>query len=114
MTHHVITECEFKRRVKPESEFRPFADSRLQQFYRKHGQKHFTWTEIRDAVYKGEIFCAVKCDLELLTVYYDYFAEFLPLFCTADVGFEYWGEHMQQYAERNGMSTKPRRLLLRE
>ena len=39
LTLHVITMCEFKRRVESESELRAFVDSRLPPFYRKHGQK---------------------------------------------------------------------------
>ncbi|KAK3087962.1 hypothetical protein FSP39_012874 [Pinctada imbricata] len=43
---------------------------------------------------------------------YDYFEEMAPLFCTTDIPFEVIGPHMQDYAERHGLSKKPRRLLV--
>lgn len=43
---------------------------------------------------------------------YDYFEEMAPLFCTSDIPFEAIGPHMQQHVRENGLSEKPRRLLV--
>lgn len=41
-----------------------------------------------------------------------YFEEMCPLFCTSEVEFDSIGEHMQNYAKANQLSTKSRVLLL--
>ena len=43
---------------------------------------------------------------------YEYFKEMSPLFCNTDVKFEDIGEHMQEYIQKEGLSTHPRRLLV--
>lgn len=35
-----------------------------------------------------------------------------PLFCTSDIPFEAIGPYMQQHVRENGLSEKPRRLLV--
>ena len=42
----------------------------------------------------------------------EYFSEMAPLFCNVNVPFEKIGKHMQEHVQENGLSKKPRRLLI--
>ena len=64
----------------------------------------------------------VECDIEIPEQWghdfkmtlppKEYFSEMCPLFCNTDVGFDDIGDHMQAHVRAQGLSDKPRRLLV--
>ena len=86
-----------------------------------------TQYQILNNVYLDRLFGMVECDitvpddwgLDELGVGFnddlppeDYFSDMPPIFCTTDVPFEHFGEHMKAFVQENNLSQKPRRLLV--
>ena len=42
----------------------------------------------------------------------DYFADMSPIFCTSEIEYDDFGEHMQKFVSERELSRKPRRLLV--
>ena len=64
------------------------------------------------SVIDGSIFGLIECDLEVPERLKDFFAEMPPIFKNTNISREDIGEHMQRYAEREGMMKTPRRSLI--
>lgn len=99
-----------------------FVDSRRPKFFRKHKGAVKPDTVIK-AVKTNELFGMVEVDIRVPEEFPDdgvereltpkeYFAEMSPIFCNVNIPFESVGEHMKQYAEKMGLSQKPRRQLV--
>ena len=124
---HVVEmwECEFNRLCRRNPSLYRKLDIQRPDFFRKHGfKKKVTEKQILDGVLPGNLFGFVQCDLSVpdrwgkgfenfsdLTPY-EYFKEMSPIFCTSEVPFESYGEHMQRYVEEMGMGKTPRVLLV--
>ena len=116
-----IWECEFIAEKEKSETLRNFITNRKPEFYRKY-RKSVTHNEILHAVKSDLLFGALEVDLEVPKSWMGdfkpdispekYFEELCPIFCTTDIPFESIGEHMQNFAKENNISTKPRRLLV--
>ncbi len=123
--YHVeeMWECEFREYCKQNREIYPFIDSTRPAFFQKHRSK-ITEKRILEGVTNGDLFGAVEVDIEVPerwpTVGFrhpsmtpmQYFEEMCPLFCTSDIPFEAFGDHMQSHVKRHDLSKTPRRLLV--
>ena len=93
------------------------------QFYSKHPKEVEEGT-ILEAVFSGEFFGAVECDIQVPQEWvhnqpyetklspFEYFSEMCPIFCNTSIDFQDIGEHMQNFAKENHLSTKERKLLV--
>jgi hypothetical protein len=79
--------------------------------------------EILEAVVNDRLFGVIECDIlvpeewhvikpNTVLTPYEYFKEYCPIFCNVNVNFEDIGEHMQAFVLENGLSQKPRRVLV--
>ena len=118
-----LWECEFKELCRLHPYLYRFIDEQRPDFHRKH-KGCVTEEQILGGVRSGELFGFVECDLRVperwgkgfenfskLTPY-QYFEEMSPIFCTSEVPYEAFGQHMQEYVEKMGMGKKPRVLLV--
>ena len=116
-------ECEFRGFCKSHPELYRMIDVQRPDFHRKH-KGTVTEEQILEGVRSGQLFGFVQCDLGVperwgkgfenfskLTPH-EYFQEMSPIFCTSEVPFEAFGEHMQRYVEEMGMGKNPRVLLV--
>ena len=69
-------------------------------------------THILYAVQNDELFGMIEVDIYVPEDLWDKFSEMSPLFCTVDVPVSEIGELKQNFVKTNGLSTKPRRLLV--
>lgn len=119
-----VWECEFRKQVNANAEMRDFINSRYPLFYQKN-KGQVTESQILDGVIKEELFGFIEVDIQVSDNWdevkfkpetdlkpFQYFEEMCPLFCTTEVDFDCIGEHMQRHAEKYGLSTKPRTLLV--
>ena len=110
--------------IKSTPDLQQFVNERRPDFYKKY-KKTLTEKEIIDGVLQDKLFGMVEVDITVPKEWntqgfkapynlspYDYFSEMCPLFCSVDINFEDIGEHMQEFAKKAGLSTKPRRLLV--
>ena len=116
-------ECDFKKLKRQNKDLREFINNRRLPFYRKYSST-VTKDEILDEVKSGLLFGMVEVDIRVPTAWpdflkdkmslspYDYFKEMSPLFCNTNIQFEDIGKFMQDFVVQNGLSSKPRRLLV--
>ena len=110
--------------LKDNLEMRTFVKSKLPPMYKKF-QNEMTKEEILDSILDGTMFGLVQVDIQVPDSWddvnfkpdtnlspYEYFSEMSPLFCNTDVSIDSIGEYMQNYIDKNNLSTKPRRLLV--
>ena len=119
----VKRECDFREEIKNNPVLRKFVRDQDPPFFRKHRGSVNTDTILK-AVRDGTLFGCVLADIAVPKTWspefqgktdmspYDYFSEMSPIFCTSDIPYDVIGKHMQEYAEENGMSKKPRTLLV--
>ena len=127
MMFHVVEmwECEFKCLCWRNPSLYGKLDIQRPDFFLKHGyKKKVTEKQILDGVLSGNLFGIVQCELRVLDRWvkgfenssdlspYEYLKEMFPLFCTSEVPFETFGEHMHRYVEEMGMGKTTRVLLV--
>lgn len=113
-----------KKQVKENGNMSAFIVNRYPTFYKSH-QSYVKESQILDAIISETLFGFIEVDIEVPERWdqvknkpvtdmspAQYFEEMCPLFCTTEVPFESIGSHMQQHAEKHGLSTKPRKLLV--
>ncbi|KAJ8311210.1 hypothetical protein KUTeg_011238 [Tegillarca granosa] len=91
-------------------------------FFQQFNRKRVTEKEILKGVQEEKLFGMVEVDIQVPEKWssdfkhrlspYEYFQEMSPLFCTTDVPFEAFGEHMQRHVENHNLSKASRRLLV--
>ncbi|KAJ8321637.1 hypothetical protein KUTeg_000108 [Tegillarca granosa] len=91
-------------------------------FFQQFNRKRVTEKDILKGVQEEKLFGMVEVDIEVPEKWssdfkhrlspYEYFQEMSPLFCTTDVPFEAFGEHMQRHVENHNLSKASRRLLV--
>ncbi|KAK3098713.1 hypothetical protein FSP39_022331 [Pinctada imbricata] len=116
-----IWECEYQTLKANTPTLMNLIDEKSPKFYQRY-KKSVSENQILNAVKEGTLFGMLEVDIQVPEQWpahfassrspYDYFEEMAPLFCTTDIPFEVIGPHMQDYAERHGLSKKPRRLLV--
>lgn len=116
-----IWECEFRNLKTSSKSLQNLINKKSPPFFR-HYKRKVSESEILEAVYDGRLFGMIEVDICVPDEWpshfqsqlqpYDYFEEMAPLFCTSDIPFEAIGPHMQQHVRENGLSEKPRRLLV--
>ena len=65
-----------------------------------------------DKIKRGELFGVVDCSLEDPEEMYPYFEDFPPIFKNCEVGRNDIGDHMKEFAERNKLLPRPRKMLI--
>ncbi|XP_038067357.1 uncharacterized protein LOC119737233 [Patiria miniata] len=76
------------------------------------GKANMTQREILEAVMDGSMFGLIECDIQVPEASRDHFAEMPPIFKNIDITRNDIGDHMQSYAEREGIMNTPRRSLI--
>ena len=119
-----MKECVFKKNIFKHTEV--IQRKYVPQFYASWRGK-MTRYDILNNVYLDRLFGMVECDItvpddwssdELGLGFSDdllpeeYFSDMPPIFCTTDVPFEHFGEHMKAFTQENSLSQEPRRLLV--
>ena len=120
-----MKECYFKKNLRKRTEL--FQTRYLPPFYTSWKGKMSLY-QILDNVLRDKLFGLVECDISIpddwsdedeLNIYFqndlppkDFFADMPPLFCTTDVPFEHFGEHMKSFVQDNNLSQDSRRLLV--
>jgi len=64
------------------------------------------------AIQNDKLFGLILCDIETPDHLKHYFFEFCPILKNVEVGRDDIGEHMQKFAEANGLLTKPQKMLI--
>ena len=124
-----IWECQFQKEKKENPEFKAFCQKRWPTCFK-------TWpntSKIIEAIQKGKFFGAVEVDIAVPEQWNQrirnrsdfqqkfapftpktYFSEMCPIFLNTEVPItqDVIGEHMMEYVRQNGISEKPRKLLL--
>ena len=77
-----------------------------------HQHKTLNQRGILDAIVNGELFGLVECDIEVPAQLHETFAEMPPIFKNVEISREDIGDHMREYAEREGLMKSPRRSLI--
>ena len=116
-----MKECRWKYLLKHDKEIQAFVLSRKPPFYASCPSK-CTEQAILDAVYNGQFFGFLLCDIEVVSEWNDkfssiyppeiYFNEFNPLFATCKIPSSVWGSHVYNFAKSAGLSLQPRTLLI--
>ena len=65
-----------------------------------------------EKIKRGELFGVVDCRLEVPEEMYPYFEDFPPIFKNCEVGRDDIGDHMKEFAERNKLLSRPRKMLI--
>ena len=118
-------ECHFSTFCQSHPTLQQFIEQRQPSFTKSH-KGSVTEKQILDAVVEGTLFGMVEVDIGVEDFWgrytvgnhqnnytpYDYFSEMSPLFQNIHVPFEAIGTHMQDHVRENGLSEKPRRLLV--
>ena len=65
-----------------------------------------------EKIKRGELFGVVDCSLEVPEEMYPYFEDFPPIFKNCEVGRDDIGDHMKEFAERNKLLPRPRKMLI--
>ena len=108
--HNLIEmwECEWDHLLSSDVNAAEFVKSRQLP----HQNKTLNQRDILEAVVNEEIFGLVECDLEVPVHLREKFAEMPPIFKNVDITREDIGDHMREYAEREGLMKTPRRSLI--
>jgi len=107
-----IWECQYKKLLKSTIMQNIISDY-LPPFYRKFGLHKFVdETIILNHVKSGIFFGVLEVDIHVPDDLYEFFKEFSPIFCTANIPFEAFGDHMQNFFKQRNLSTKDKRLLV--
>ncbi|XP_071793479.1 uncharacterized protein [Asterias amurensis] len=75
-------------------------------------KKVMTERAVLEAVMDGSMFGIVECDIRVPPALRDHFAEMPPIFKNTEVSRVDIGDHMRDYAEREGAMKQPRRTLI--
>ena len=65
-----------------------------------------------ERIKREDLFGVVDCSLEVPEELYPYFEDFPPIFKNCEVGRDDIGEHMKDYAQRNRLLSRPRKMLI--
>ena len=65
-----------------------------------------------EKIKRGELFGVVDCSLEVPEEMYPYFEDFPRIFKNCEVGRDDIGDHMKEFAERNKLLSRPRKMLI--
>ena len=118
-----IWECQFRDLCKAHPALYCKIDEQRPAFQRKH-KGSVTEKQILDGVRSGVLFGFVQVDICVPEQWptelenppalspKEYFSEQSPIFCTSEIPFEAFGEHMQNYVEEMGLGKQPRVLLV--
>jgi len=107
-----IWSCEYKKLLKSRV-LQNIISNYLPPFYRQYGLHKFVdETIILDHVKSGSFFGVLEVDLHVPDHLYDYFEEFSPIFCTTNIPFDAFGDHMKEFFNKRNLSTKSKRLLV--
>lgn len=99
-------ECQFRIYCKLNPKIYDFIESTRPGFFLKNKGRKVTESDILERVVNAELFRIVEVDIEVPTQWrdfthapdmspYEYFQEMAPIFCTTEVPFESFGQHMQ-------------------
>ena len=122
-----IQECVFKATVK-----RDIHNNVFNRYLPNFDTQPLSEKSLLSSVIAGDIFGMVLCDIKVPDQWQtdeereslglepirrevtpsEYFSELCPIFCTADVPYHRFGEHMQEHVQSAGLSRNPRRLLI--
>ena len=113
--HRVIEmwEYQFRQYCQENPAIYDFIDSTRPGFFQRH-RGEISDKDIRESVFKGEIFGMVEVDIQVPEQWplyfhhpslspYQYFQEMSPLFCTTDIPFDAIGHHVQRHGETNDL-----------
>ncbi|XP_071797162.1 uncharacterized protein [Asterias amurensis] len=75
-------------------------------------KKTMTQQEVLACVMDGSMFGMVECEIRVPSTLRAHFAEMPPVFKNTNVSREDIGDHMRDYAEREGVMRQPRRTLI--
>ena len=118
-----IWECQFRELCKAHPALYRKIDEQRPAFQRKH-KGTATEKQILNGVRSGELFGFAQVDIRVPDQWpkdlenppalspKEYFSEQSPIFCTSEIPFEAFGEHMQNYVEEMGLGKQPRVLLM--
>ena len=67
---------------------------------------------LNDKIKRGKLFGVVGCSLEVTEEMYPYFKDFPPIFKNCEVRRDDIGEHMKEFAERNKLLRRHRKMLI--
>ena len=102
-------ECEWRHIQATDPDARQFIEShRLPHYHRKT----MTELDILNAVMDGSMFGLVQCDIEVLPALRDHLEEMPQIFKNVDISRADIGDHMRDYAEREGLMKTSRRSLI--
>jgi len=103
-----IYECEWMHHYKTSATKQKFIDG-LKTVKPRHD---LTQEKIIRQVQNGKLFGMLLCDIKTSDELKPKFEEFCPIFKNTMVLRDDIGEHMREYAERNNVFKKPRRMLI--
>ena len=101
----------FKELQKKDPTLKQFVHDRMPPFYRNHRWMTKEPTLLK-AVMENTLFGFLEVDIHVPDSLLSYFEGMPPLFCNTDVNYNDIGPFMQQYVKDEGLSEKPRRLLI--
>ncbi|MCG8032144.1 MAG: hypothetical protein JAZ03_08205 [Candidatus Thiodiazotropha taylori] len=116
-------ECSFKKLCQSNPKLYGMMDEYRPDFHRKN-KGPVTEKQILDGVRSGQLFGFVQCDLQVPQSWgrgfenfsqlppLKYFEEMSPIFCTSEIPFEAFGEHMQNHVKEMGIGEQSRVLLV--
>ena len=104
-----ITECQWETEKKENIDLRQFLKTIRPTHY---DQKRMTQREILHFIAEGSMFGLVECDLHVPPALKEVFEEMTPIFKNAYIGKNDIGDHMRDYAEREGLMKTPRKSLI--
>ena len=110
-TLRIMWEHEFKELQKKDQTLKQFIQDRMPPFYRSHRRKTKESTLLK-AVLENTLFGFLEVDIHVPESLQTYFEEMPPLFCNTDVIYDDIGPFMQQYVKDQGLTQKPRHLLV--
>ena len=118
-----VWECEYDLQMQNNKDIRDFNSTRAPKFLKKFPGR-VKEEQIIKEIKNDTLFGMVEVNIETPDDWPDalknnfevgpaeYFSEMAPLFCNVNVPFEKIGKHMQEHVQENGLSKKPRRLLI--
>ena len=122
-----MKECVFNENILPHTKH---IQARYLPAFFVANRGKLTQSQILTAVNDESLFGMIECDISVPNEWsercsssssglqnekllpHEFFADMAPLFCTSDIPFSHFGEHMQRFVEENDLSKKPRRLLV--
>ena len=113
----VLWECEYLLLKKCDNNLQSIINSSRPVFYQKHKGKVTVQTIIQ-GIKNNTLFGFIECDITTHqnnsehSPTYDYFSEMSPIFCTTEVPYSHFGEHMQNFVEEYNLTKRSRTLLV--